>query len=112
MSDRRLSSQYDRWADFFKLSDRHLFLMSDRRLGPEAPSVLADVGEPFITMSNRRLGPKSNLNFCLISASRLLHISVRHLGPEANLYVCLISASRLLQMSDRLFPLKCCSELF
>ena len=80
------------------------FKFSDRRLGPEAPSVLAYVGKSFITMSDRRLGPESNMYFCLISASRLLHISVRRLGLEANLYVCLISASRLLQMSDRRFP--------
>ena len=103
--------------------------MSDRRLGPEAPSVLADVsepftklvgssfrsrdqslflldiGEPFIAHIGSPFRSRDHSLFLLDNGKPFLHISVRRLGPEANLYFCLISASRLLQISDRHFLL-------
>ncbi|KAK9214113.1 hypothetical protein WN944_006101 [Citrus x changshan-huyou] len=57
-------------------------------------------------VSDHRLGPEANLQFCSISASRLSDFSDRHLGPETNLQFCLISASHLSKLSDRRFSQK------
>ena len=77
MLNRRLTDQYDRWADF-----------SNYRIA-------------VILMSDHCLGLEANFQFCLTSASRLLNLSDCRLGSEINLQFGLISASRLLNLSDR-----------